>query len=151
MKVIILYPILYMVFAQVLSFSSCSNDPSGDPVQNLVSHHVSTGTWRVTSFIDSGKDETNHFSSYVFTFTDGGTVVAGNGNVSYTGNWSINDNNSNDDSPDDLDFTILFDLSNDFEELNEDWHFISHSPIRMELIHVSGGNGGTDYLTLEKI
>ncbi|MEZ4988540.1 MAG: hypothetical protein R2795_26535 [Saprospiraceae bacterium] len=42
-------------------------------------------------------------------------------------------------------------MSNRFEELNEDWEIISQSDTRIELVHVSGGNGGTDYLTFERI
>jgi hypothetical protein len=40
-------------------------------------------------------------------------------------------------------------LTNDFEDLNDDWDIISHSPTKIELKDVSGGNGGTDYLTFE--
>jgi len=41
--------------------------------------------------------------------------------------------------------------SNDFEDQNEDWIFISQSFAKIELIHISGGNGGTDYLKFEGI
>jgi hypothetical protein len=58
----------------------------------------------------------------------------------------------NDDSPgSDMDFNIFFNLTNNFEDLNEDWHIVSQSSTRIELIHVSGGNGGTDTLTFERI
>jgi hypothetical protein len=39
---------------------------------------------------------------------------------------------------------------NDFEDLNDDWDIISRSSTKIELIDISGGNGGTDYLTFEK-
>ena len=39
---------------------------------------------------------------------------------------------------------------NDFEDLNDDWDIISQSSSKIELIDISGGNGGTDYLTFEK-
>ncbi len=60
------------------------------------------------------------------------------------------DDDSYDDDSDDLDFNIVFQLTNDFEDLNDDWDIISHSATKIELIDVSGGNGGTDYLTFEK-
>jgi len=75
---------------------------------------------------------------------------ASNGTNNYTGTWSITDSNSSDDSQDDLDFNINFNLTNDFEDLNDDWDFVSQSETKIELIDISGGNGGTDYLTLEK-
>lgn len=50
----------------------------------------------------------------------------------------------------DIDFNIYFNLSNEFEDLNDDWDLISRSDSKIELFDVSGGNGGTDYLTFEK-
>jgi len=115
-----------------------------------VKSNVQTGTWRITKFIDSGKDETNYFTGYNFTFNSSGVLNANNGTNNYNGTWSITDSNSNDDSPNDLDFNIYFNLTNKFLDLNDDWDFISQSSTKIELIDVSGGNGGTDYLTFEK-
>lgn len=131
---------------------SCNKDDdnSGNNVQSTVQRNVQNGTWRITKFIDSGKDETIHFTGYNFTFNSSGVLNANKGTINYNGTWSITDNNSNDDSQDDLDFNINFILTNDFEDLNDDWDFISQSSTKIELIDVSGGNGGTDYLTFEK-
>jgi hypothetical protein len=115
-----------------------------------VKSNVQTGTWRITKFIDSGKDETNYFTGYNFTFNSSGVLNANNGTNNYNGTWSITDSNSNDDSRNDLDFNIYFNLTNKFLDLNDDWDFISQSSTKIELIDVSGGNGGTDYLTFEK-
>ncbi len=49
-----------------------------------------------------------------------------------------------------VDFNIFFASPADFAELTEDWNIISYSASKIELIHVSGGNGGTDLLTFEK-
>ena len=134
-------------------FVSCSgNEDEGITVDAKaeVQAEVQTGTWRITKFQDSGDDETYHFSGYDFSFKDSGVLNATNGTNSYDGSWVITDSNSNDDSSDDLELLINFYLTNAFEELNEDWHFISRTSSKIELIHVSGGNGGTDYLTFEK-
>lgn len=131
---------------------SCSNDDdnSSSNTQNEIQNHVMNGTWRISKFIDSGDDETNHFTGYNFNFMDDGSVSAQNGNNTYNGTWSVTNSNSNDDSSNDLDFNLHFNLTNDFEDLNDDWDFISQSSTKIELIDVSGGNGGTDYLTFEK-
>ena len=55
-----------------------------------------------------------------------------------------------DDDYGDVDFNIVFSTPADFEELTEDWHIISISNTKIELTHVSGGNGGTDFLTFER-
>lgn len=131
---------------------SCEKEENNtnNSIQDTVQTNAQSGTWQIVKFIDSGKDETNHFTGYSFSFQSSGVVVATNGSNSYSGTWSISDSNPNDDSKDDLHFNLLFNLTNDFEDLNDDWDFISQSATRIELIDISGGNGGTDYLTFEK-
>ena len=126
------------------------DDDNSSSNPNEVQSNIQSGTWRITKFVDSGTDETDHFSGYDFTFNSNGIISASNGNNNYEGTWSITDSNSGDDSQNDLDFNINFNLTNDFEDLNDDWNFISQSPVKIELIDISGGNGGTDYLTFEK-
>ena len=130
MKNTFFIPTILLCLAGLFSLASCSNDDSSDDnsVTN-VQNTVQAGTWRITSFIDSGDDETNHFNGFSFTFAGNNVLTASNGTSTYTGTWSIDDDNSNDDSIDDLHFNILFNLSNDFEDLNEDWHFISRTAL----------------------
>lgn len=137
----------------IFTLASCSNssDDNSGIQQTVVQNNVQSGDWRITSFIDSGKDETIHFNGYTFSFENNGTLSSTNGSVNYTGSWSVTSSNSNDDSPDsDLDFNIVFNLNNQFEDISEDWQIVSQSSTRIELIHISGGNGGTDYLTFER-
>lgn len=136
-----------------IGYVSCSED---DEVLNdvqtkqEVETKVKAGTWRITKFIDSGDDEKHHFTGYNFTFASNGVLTAANVVGTYTGTWSITDSNSNDDSPNDLDFNIFFNLANKFEELNDEWDILTYNSNKIELIDISGGNGGTDYLTFEK-
>jgi hypothetical protein len=151
MKNTLFFSILLPACASLLLFTSCSKDDhSMDNSTNGAQQTVQSGSWIITSFIDSGKDETSHFSGYSFNFGSNDVLTATNGSSAFTGTWSITDSNSNDDSVSDLHFHIQFNLTNDFESLNEDWQFVSKTDSRIELIHVSGGNGGTDYLTFEK-
>ncbi|MBU2018304.1 MAG: META domain-containing protein [Bacteroidetes bacterium] len=115
-----------------------------------IEEEITSGSWRITYFNDSGTNETANFNSYNFTFNGDGTLTAVNGSNTYSGTWSVTDSNSNDDSPDDLDFNIYFKLTNDFEDLNDDWDIISHTSSELKLNDVSGGNGGTDELTFVK-
>jgi hypothetical protein len=143
---------LFLVGLLSLLFVSCTQDDnnSTNNIQATIQSHVQSGTWRVTKFIDSGTDETNHFTGYNFKFNSSAILNANNGSINYDGLWSITDSNSNDESLGDLDFIIYFNLTNDFEDLNDDWDFISHSANKIELIDISGGSGGTDYLIFEK-
>jgi hypothetical protein len=38
-----------------------------------------------------------------------------------------------------------------FDEFNDDWDVVTYNNTRVELFDVSGGNGGTDYLTFQKL
>ena len=142
---------------------SCNNDDNSNNSDNETSADqtieiVQSGTWRITSFIDSGNDETSDFNGYTFSFNTDGSLVAVNGNTTINGTWSVTDNSSNsssdDDgnSTDDDDFNIFFNVpaDNDFEDLIDDWDFVSVSETTIALTGVSGGNGGTDFLTFER-
>lgn len=152
MKLLKLIPFLAALFMLNVA-STCSNDDSSsnsvDPTP--VINTAASGNWRITLFNDSGTDETNNFTGYNFTFGSGNVLTATNGTNTYTGTWSVTSDDSGDDSPsNDLDFNIAFASPPNFEELTEDWNIISYTTTKIQLIHVSGGNGGTDYLTFEK-
>ncbi|MCB0468743.1 MAG: hypothetical protein KDC64_11120 [Aequorivita sp.] len=112
-----------------------------------------SGSWKITYFFDSDQNETDHFTGYVFTFNNNGSLVAVKGSTTVTGTWSVTDSNSSDDDggSNDTDFNIFFASPADFEDLSDDWDIISVSNSKIELTDVSGGNGGTDFLTFEKI
>jgi len=134
--------------------SACEKDVSTNDSFTITEMEqiVETGSWVITNFNDSGKDETYHFNGYHFSFKDDGVLESTNGVNIYVGLWNISHDSSDDSSTSDVDFNIYFDSTNDaFEELTEDWEIISNSSTKIELIHISGGNGGTDYLTFERV
>jgi hypothetical protein len=45
---------------------------------------------------------------------------------------------------------LFFASPADFADLSDDWDVVSRTDSKVQLIDVSGGNGGTDYLTFEK-
>lgn len=155
--------ILLVIVSFSLVFTGCSTDDDASTNDNSqqvaqIQSSVESGTWRITNFNDSGQDETSDFNGYNFTFNTDGSLVATNSSNTMTGTWSVTDdsNSSDDDSSsdddDDIDFNIFFNVpeSNDFEDLNDDWDIVSTTATRIELIDVSGGNGGTDRLTFER-
>lgn len=160
----VFYSALLMLGFSLMS-STCSSDDDGgnfnDNSQQIlqVENTAETGTWRITNFVDSDQNETNDFNGFAFTFSSDGTLTATNSTTTYTGNWSVTDSNSDDDSTDDdggstddIDFNIFFAVSdtNNFDDLNDDWDIVSYSDNTINLIDVSGGNGGTDLLTFER-
>ena len=136
---------------------SCDKDDDNTQQQESTAQQTQntaqSGSWKITYFFDSDQNETNHFNGYTFTFKENGSLVAVNGSTTITGTWSVTDSNSSDDDggSSNTDFNIFFASPPDFEELSDDWDIISVTNSKIELTDVSGGNGGTDFLTFEKI
>lgn len=144
-----------LIITTLLLTFSCSSDDGGNSTDNssiaAVVNTMNSGTWRITKYIDNANDETTDFSGYNFTFTQNNILMASNGTEEIMGSWLVSSGNSNDDNPsNDLDFIISFLGPAKFMELSDDWDIQSRTSTKLELIDVSGGNGGTDYLTFEK-
>lgn len=156
MKILLKAILVFFIYTG-LAMSCDKDDDDNSQQQNTnvtqIINTAQSGNWKITYFFDSDHEETGHFTGYVFTFNDNGSLVAVNGSTTITGTWSVTDSNSSDDDggSGDTDFNIFFASPNDFEDLSDDWHIISVSSSKIELIDVSGGNGGTDYLTFEKL
>lgn len=157
MKKTIYTSIIILISFSFMSSTCSSDDDDGgqnnnDQTIEQVNSTMTSGTWKIKSYIDSGEDETSDFIGYNFTFSGNGTLTAQNNSTSMEGTWSVTQSGSNDDESDDLDFNILFPVpdTNDFEDLNDDWDIDSYSSSLLSLIDISGGNGGTDTLIFEK-
>jgi len=149
---------VFTLIMLVAFVSSCSSDDDNGDTDNQNNNADQTtqiaedGTWEVAQFIDSGNDETSDFTGFVFTFSSDGSLTANKGELSVIGTWSVTDSDSSSDD-DNIDFNIFFDVpeTNDFKDLNDDWDLVSATNLKIELVDVSGGNGGTDNLVFEKI
>ncbi len=137
-----------MVLASLFACQQ-SEDLNEDILSNTVTTELTkSGEWHITYFDDSGKDETDDFTEFRFTFKEDGTLQVSGGALSINGTWAIDKSQSSD--PDDVELILDFGISDPLEELNDDWDVISISNAKIELIDISGGNGGTYYLTFEK-
>lgn len=160
MKTLKILPILGCILF-LTTASTCHNDDDDSSKYDDNKHHdnsiltqnMQQGTWRITYYYDTDSDETSRFSNYTFSFASGNALTATNGNNTYTGNWSVTDSNSgsDDDNPhSDIDFNIAFSSPANFADLTDDWDIVTNTGNKIELIDVSGGNGGTDHLIFEK-
>ena len=134
-----------------LTLSSCNKSKT----QNNIQDAIQQGTWLVSNYMDNGSDETMDFNTFRFTFNQDGSLqvmdLLSSSTNQFMGQWSITDSNSNDDSINDLDFNITLNAGNKLDDLTDDWDIISQSETEIKLMDVSGGNGGTDYVTFTKI
>ena len=155
------YRFFYLsILASAVFLSGCESDE--DPIQGNLADAAElqataqTGQWRITYFLDTDSEETADYEGYVFTFSGDGVVMAEKGEIAISGTWSVTDDSDDslDDSPDDsddVDFNLFFSAPPDFEELSDDWDILEYSDTLIKLTDVSGGNGGTDFLTFEKM
>jgi len=144
------------VLLALLLVGACDDDSnSSNGKVTEVKNTALNGQWKITYFFDTDSDETDNFNNYVFEFKSNDAITATKGSTAYSGSWSVTDDDSGDDNSNgdfkDLDFNIAFATPPDFEDLSEDWEIISMTNTKIQLQHVSGGNGGTDLLTFEKI
>lgn len=151
MKTLNFLPKIFLVLSIFLAAIACTEDSSADEITiNEITDAVTKGQWIISKFEDSGEDETSDFQGYKFTFAPSGSLTATNGTTTYVGTWSVSDSNVDDDNPEDLHFNIFFELTNQFEDLNDDWLIISNTDTKIELFDESGGDGDVDYLNFQK-
>jgi hypothetical protein len=148
---------LIIVFSLAFLSSACTSDSENNNSNNeaaiqAMENLAEQGSWIITYFFDTDHEETSNYAGFEFTFGADGSLTGTDGTSIYNGTWSITDSSGSDDSPseDDIDFNIFFSSPPDFEELSEDWDIIQINENLIQLTHVSGGNGGTDFLTFEK-
>jgi hypothetical protein len=147
MKKIVLIPMLLALFMLNVA-SMCSHDDHSSNSSQIVTNTqnaVVSGSWRVTLFSEDGSNQTSNYSNYNFTFNSNGTLTAVNGSTTMNGTWAT----GTDDSTPKM--YIYFNVANGpFEEISEDWRILSNTSSKVELKHVSGGDGSIDLLTFEK-
>ena len=105
---------------------------------------LTDGLWIVASYTEDSDDQTSDYAGYELDFDMDGTVSASNGSNTNNGTWSVFSSGNQ--------MTLDFGTDIPFEEFNDDdWDVISVSSSQLVIQDVSGGGGGTDTLTLQKI
>lgn len=124
------------------SIDDCDDDGgSGNPTFISV---LTTGTWYVSYFNEDGIVETSDYNGYNFTFFGSSNIEVSKNSVITLGTWST----FIDGGYNKIEFTFV---NSNLEDLEEDWIILEYTPTVIRLKHVSGGNGGTDYLNFTKI
>ncbi|MCD2259594.1 hypothetical protein [Psychroserpens luteolus] len=102
------------------------------------------GLWFVASYMEDADDQTANYTGYELDFNMDGSVSASNGTTTNNGTWTVFSGGNQ--------MTLNFGTDLPFEEFNDDdWDVISVSSTEVVIQDVSGGGGGTDTLTLQKL
>jgi hypothetical protein len=104
------FPILLISFLA----SSCYQD-NVEPI----------GVWKVTYYIDSGKDETSDFNGYTIDFQAGGKFIAKFSGRTETGTWNENSSSKK------LDIKISGEKK--LDDISDDWLILEKTGTSMKL------------------
>ena len=89
--------LLLMLITGTLFFSSCKKDDNTSPSSSnnpTLSTLITSGSWRVSYFLESSDDHTSNFTGYVFQFNSNGTMTADVSGSTTNGTWSMDDSNN---------------------------------------------------------
>jgi hypothetical protein len=146
-------PVISIIIMTFLWFTlfSCNKDENtpGSALadsftESAALNELQTETWRVSLYIDCDEDETYHFSGYSFSFDSTGVVTAVNSSSTVTGSWSKRTDDGHNK------FDLNFGKNDPFHKLNEDWHIIEQTSVKIRLEDVGKKSGETEFLTFEK-
>ncbi|MFI5129888.1 MAG: hypothetical protein ACHQFX_07865, partial [Chitinophagales bacterium] len=115
-----------VVVALMSIIVSCSKS---DDIVSGTGQLVTSGTWRVSLFTDSGNDETADFNGYSFTFSEGGTLTAVKGGVTKNGTWSV----STSSNKLNIDLGPKDNTNKPLGELTDDWKILSSNSTELRL------------------
>lgn len=128
--------LLWALFPVIgILFSSCgAEEDVANP--NTVTDIVTTGKWKVNTYIESNQDHTSDFAGYTLSFSRNGTVTAVKGVETYTGSWS----------EDKILHRITFNFSNptpELDRINNQWGV---ADVRAALVNLSDSDTGAEFL-----
>jgi hypothetical protein len=138
---------LWFILFFTCSLFACKKEDSNNSniSSGLVNTTLTSGNWKITYYWDTDHEETSNYVNYVFTFNANNVLTAVKTGSTLSGSW----NTGTDDSK--VKLILNFSSPASFLEISDDWHVIEKTDTKIKLQDVSGGNGGTDYLTFEKI
>jgi hypothetical protein len=119
---------------------NCDDDGSGNSLQDI----LATGIWFVASYTEDADNQTANYAGYQINFNFSGSVLANNESNTNYGSWEVLNS----------DTQMMLDFGTDapFLEFNDDdWNVLSISSTQVIIQDISGGGGGTDTLTLQKL
>jgi len=128
-------------FESDCSTGGTGGDGSGSGNTGTLASILADGLWVVGSYTEDADDQTGNYSGYTFNFNTDGTAVADNGSTT-NGTWSPQNSDS--------ELVLNFGATAPLDEFDDTWDVISVTDTQVELRDVSGGNGGTDTLILNK-
>lgn len=129
------------VLALTISLASCSKSNDTNPSNsNNNSNNIGNGSWVVTYYLDSGKNETSDYSGYTFNFNANNVLEAVNSASTFTGTWYIGDRSGDDNSSSNR-FVINITGNNRMDNLQHDWVIVKITDTEISLKDDNASSG----------
>jgi hypothetical protein len=133
--------------AQLVTFIEDSiddcDDNSGGPTPLTFNQIITSGTWYVSYFNEDGVTQTSDYNGYNFTFLNNNTITVVKNSTTTSGTWNYYLDSGN------YKLNLTF-TNSSLGNLDEDWRILEYTSTVIRLKHISGGNGGIDYLNFTK-
>jgi len=133
---------LFSLLIAITTFTSSCDPAAG--IDSTTSQVVTSGSWRVTLFTDSGNDETSDFAGYTFTFVSGGVLSVVKNGIATTGTWSV----SSSSNKFNINLGPKVDSNKPLGELTDDWKIISSTETVIRLTDDNASSN--EFLTFTK-
>ena len=85
--------VYYLIILTLVALSSCKKDDNSGSTQDIV-QVVTSGTWRITSFVESSENKTADFAGYTFSFESNSQLIASLSGTNTIGSWRWDDGSS---------------------------------------------------------
>lgn len=138
MKTLMRFSIASIYFFLTLSSLSCDLSSSEDKPNDIyyyedweintlheANYELTNNTWK-TTYINVGTVNPE-LLNYKFIFNTNKTLIATYGTSSYSGTWSVTDDNPNQNIISDLKLNLVFSSPTIFTKMSQKWTFNSHT------------------------
>ena len=117
-----------ILLAAMVMTTSCKKEDNSSPDNSgtSIAGTITTGTWRISYYHESGNDHTSDFSGYTFTFSSSGTMTALHSSGNTMGTWSIDDSNVNE-------FHMSIGSTSPLDALTHGWLITSQSSTEIDM------------------
>ncbi len=107
--------------------------------------------WRITSFTENGQNKTDDLKNYTFIFQSSNELIADSNLGSFNGTWRVsNDNGTEFDPSNDLDFMIFFTPNGKLGDLTNAYDVISANSAEINLKLEENAEGNSGYLSFAR-
>ncbi len=117
-----------ILLAVITILSSCKKDDDPVPAtsNSTFISAITSGSWKVNYFYESGSNHTNDFNGYVFVFNSDKTMTATVSGTTNSGTWKIDDDGSNE-------FHVDIGNTSPLNDINKGWLIYSQSSTNIQL------------------